>query len=161
MSAEHRAAGRANVFLAAILEDSISSVAVRIRNLSVSGALVEGPSLPPVGTRVRLVRGSLQASGELAWCNAAQAGLNVDRPVQAEVWTKRVSHGGQRRVDDIVTALRASAGKVADQHAEASSASIGAISASFDLLCERLATRPDLSIELGEECSNSIHSLRI
>jgi len=151
VSAEHRAAGRANVFLAAILEDGVSPIAVRIRTLSVSGALVEGPCLPPVGTPVRLVRGSLQAAGRLAWYNAGQAGLNFERPVQVDLWVKRVGHGGQQRVDDIITALRTPGGRVANRHAEASSASIGAISASLDLLCERLAARPDLSIDLGEE----------
>src|SRR4051794_32977063 len=53
-----RSEGRSNVFLGGTLETEQASNAVRIRNLSYHGALVEGPILPSVGAKVRLLRGS-------------------------------------------------------------------------------------------------------
>jgi hypothetical protein len=151
LTANHRSESRANVFLAAVLQDRGSSTAVRIRNLSRSGALVEGPSLPPLGARVRLVRGHLQAAGDLAWSNPGQAGINFERLIDVEAWVKRPGHASQQRVDDIVTALRNPGRGSFDLQDSEDPPSIANISESLERLCERLSAKPNMSLEFGEE----------
>jgi hypothetical protein len=149
--ADHRSEGRANVFLAAVLQDRGSSTAVRIRNLSGSGALVDGPSLPPVGARVRLVRGHLQAAGEVAWSSPSQAGISFERLINVNAWVKRPGHASRQRVDDIVTAFRGQHRGSFVLQDTGDPPSIRCITASLEQLCERLSAKPNMSIEFGEE----------
>jgi hypothetical protein len=149
--AENRLETRANVFLAAVLEDDTSSRPVRVRNLSAWGALVEGQFLPPVGTSIRLIRGQLRAVGSLAWVNAALGGINFHRRIEAQAWLKGAGHREQQRVDEVVKALRNS--EVITPHLLDSSdaPSVANISTSLDQVCERLGAFPNMSVEFGEE----------
>jgi hypothetical protein len=146
----NRTEGRANVFLGAVLDSSAGSVPVRIRNISPKGALIEGPILPEPGAKVRLVRGTLQASGTLAWEAQGHAGVSFEQPISVVAWVERVGHPGQRRVDSLVAAIRRG-DPVRSGDAAAPPSSLGEISRALDELCERLGASKDFPSELGED----------
>jgi hypothetical protein len=148
---DKRSEGRANVFLAAALASGADVTAVRIRNISSHGALVEAPALPAVGTRVRLLRGELSAVGQLAWSGAGQAGITFSGSVRVENWVKRVDDRGQQRVDGVIAALRGTGSVPAELLDAGADQSLAAMSAALDVICERLSSTPDMSLELGEE----------
>ncbi|MGZ2412300.1 PilZ domain-containing protein [Sphingomonas sp. F9_3S_D5_B_2] len=148
--AENRRQGRSNVFLAATIEAGGRSFAVRIRNISTGGALVEAEVLPPLGARVRLKRGKLRAEGTLAWQAANYAGMTLDTPIDIAAWVSRASSSGQQRVDNIVAALRTSKPVPADLY-NPQTLSVPEISSALDRLCERLAGVADLPLDLAEE----------
>jgi hypothetical protein len=127
---------------------------VRIRNLSPKGALIEGSGLPATRSKIRLVRGDLEAVGVIAWQDGHHGGLNFNSKIDVESWVSRLGHGGQQRVDGLIAALR-TAGTVppdlehdTDENAQKS---LPAISAALDQVCEKLALTPSLSIEIAEE----------
>src|SRR5438046_6427209 len=75
--------------------------------MSRSGALIEGAVLPPVGSDVRLCRGSLWVSGRLVWAKANKAGLRFEASVVVADWLpsgKRDS--GQLLIDEMVHQTR-------------------------------------------------------
>src|SRR5579864_5411375 len=98
--ADNRSEGRSNVFLTAALETGAGSAPVRIRNLSSVGALVDGTTLPPVGAKVRLLRGHLSASGEIVWQEKTNCGIRFDHAINVIDWVQRPGHSGQQRVED-------------------------------------------------------------
>lgn len=147
---ENRSEGRSNVFLTASLDSDAGVCTVRIRNIATRGVLVEGSSLPPVGTRIRLVRGELSATGELAWDGAGQAGINFHEPIDVGGWVKKVGHAGQQRVDRAVTAIRETGKVPGDWQSPEGLPNLLAISVALDAVCEQLSCVPGMSIELGE-----------
>lgn len=147
---ENRTEGRANVFLTAVLDSGGTAAPVRIRNISARGALVDGPALPAVGARVRLMRGRLLAAGQLAWVGAGQAGVNFDSEIDVASWVQRAGHSEQQHVDGVVAALRSGA-PVAPDLRDRGGGSLPAISAELDQICERLAQTQRMSVEFGEE----------
>jgi hypothetical protein len=147
---DNRSEGRSNVFLAAALNLGAATIAVRIRNLSSHGALVEASSLPPIGSQVTLIRGQLQVAGELAWQGAGQGGINFSKSIDVPRWVKHVGHGGQHRVDDVIAALRGSVTVPSELPAPQSLETIVSVSGALDQVCEDLAGTPNLSIELAE-----------
>lgn len=148
---ENRSRGRSNVFLTAALNTGSAAVAVRIRNLSAHGALVEASSLPSVGSQVRLVRGQLEAAGELAWEGAGQAGINFTKTIDVPSWVKRVGHRGQYRVDGVISALRGYGTAPPEMSRADDLNSVVSVSGALDQVCEELAATPNMSIELGEK----------
>jgi hypothetical protein len=149
MAADNRSEGRSNVFITATLDSGAGFTPVRIRNISPSGALVDGSSLPGVGTRVRLQRGRLSAAGALAWAGKGQCGVTFDREIDVPSWVQRVGHAGQRRVDQVVAALRT--GVPAPELHDGPTHSLAEISGALDEVCERLAKAPSLAVEMGDE----------
>jgi len=81
---QNRRTSRSKVLLQAEIEAAGSSLPVKLRDLSVSGALIEGPRLPVEGSCVLLRRNELQVSGRLAWSNGTHAGLAFDTPIKPE-----------------------------------------------------------------------------
>jgi hypothetical protein len=150
MPTDNRTEGRANVFLAATLCDVRGSTPVRIRNLSTRGALIDAPTLPAIGSAVRLARGSLIATGQVTWHGASQAGMNFDDSIDVSAWVKRVGHGDQEQLDQLVAAIRRSEPVPQELELE-SPQSLQEISAALDQVCERLASLPDVPLELGDE----------
>jgi len=148
--ANHRAQVRSNVFLAAALIAGARTIPVRLRNLSLRGALLEAPSLPSAGSKVRLVRGELSAEGEIAWQRDGIAGLRLSEDIDVAQWVQRIGHRGQQRVDEAIAALRAHkpARSVDDKER---SASLARMSAELDSICERLALFPEMSVDFAEE----------
>ncbi len=88
--------------MAALYADGRSVMPVRVRNISRTGALVEGAALPPVGTSVRLSRASLSASGSVIWLEHGKAGLQFEAPVGIADWLPHGRRGiGQQFVDEL------------------------------------------------------------
>lgn len=146
----NRSQSRSNVFLSAALLAGGSTLTVRLRNLSPSGALLEGVSLPAPGSYVRLVRGELAADGEIAWTTEVQAGIRFAAPIDVAAWVRRIGHAGQQQVDRAVAALRRD--KAPPERSRASQLpSLAWVSAELEAICERMAATPDMSVELGEE----------
>lgn len=148
-SRDHRAEGRANVFLGAVLDSGAGSVPVRIRNISPKGALIEGPILPALEATVRLVRGALRATGTLAWEAQYHAGLSFEEPIDVEAWVRRTGHPGQRRVDSVVAAIRR--GEPVHSRSDESADPLAGLSRALDELCDRLASSAGFPPELGDD----------
>ena len=105
-----RTSRRANVFLAGVLRIGGSSWPVRIRNLSATGALVDGKDLPEEGHNVRLHRGPHSADATIVWRKAGACGLRFETNVPVQEWIAyATAHSGQQRVDEIIASVRAGA----------------------------------------------------
>jgi len=72
---EAREAERHSVLLSTRLQCGADSVAVRLRNISRTGARVESAVLPPVGSIVRFIRGDLAVSARVVWTGQTSLGL--------------------------------------------------------------------------------------
>jgi hypothetical protein len=148
-----REAVRSNVFLMATIVASGTPSAVRIRNISVCGALVEGEQLPTHGAVICLSRGHLETSGEIAWQSGAYRGLRFNEPVDVQAWVKRVGHSGQQEVDQKLAMLRRrglshSAEVLIDDWS--CTDKLSRISGDLDLLCGEL-TVSESTVEFGEQ----------
>src|SRR6478672_3524325 len=75
--ADSRTASRSSLYLSAALHCDGSSWPVTIRNLSSSGALVEGATTASLGSRVELVRGGLIGRALVVWSREGRCGLMV------------------------------------------------------------------------------------
>ena len=113
-SAEDRVAPRTNLLLAATAEVGGRSLPVRIRNLSETGAMIEGAGLPEAGVQLVLVRGDLQVAATVAWAAGSRRGVRFGGPTPVNEWTggkpKAIDCTGlrdQRRVDAIQAEARA------------------------------------------------------
>jgi hypothetical protein len=152
MMPESRTDHRSNVFLTATLVMAGASVVVRVRNISVRGALIDGTGLPPQGAAVALRRGSLIAHGEIAWPTGGGCGIRFDTDIDVASWTRRVEHPGQQTVDEMVALIRRPAASDAVSRVPATQEdSIASISADLVEACERIAARPELVEVLAEE----------
>lgn len=83
-TSQNRRSRRSNVLMAAYVEHGGATVPVKLRNLSSDGALVEGTTLPPVGTQVRFHKSELALPGHIAWEADKRAGIAFDRPLDPE-----------------------------------------------------------------------------
>ncbi len=70
--------------MAATIETSAGVVAVKMRNLSAEGALIEGDGLPVEGTAVLFRRGELAVSGHFAWVQGNRGGIAFDEGLSPE-----------------------------------------------------------------------------
>jgi hypothetical protein len=112
--AEDRASPRTNLLLAATVEAGGRVLPVRIRNLSETGALLEGAGLPDAGLPLVLKRGDLQIGATVAWASGARRGVRFDGPTPVNEWTggkpRPLDCTGlrdQRRIDAIQAEARA------------------------------------------------------
>lgn len=92
--------------MAATLYADSGSNPVNIRNMSQSGALIEGPVLPDVGERIMLKRGQLQATGWIAWRVERKAGVRLEAAIYVTDWMSRQVSAGQERIDALVSIVR-------------------------------------------------------
>jgi hypothetical protein len=113
-SVEDRVAPRTNLLLAATAEVDGRSLPVRIRNLSETGAMIEGAGLPEAGMPLILMRGDLQVAATIAWASGGRRGVRFGGPTPVNEWTggkpKAIDCTGlrdQRRVDAIQAEARA------------------------------------------------------
>jgi hypothetical protein len=111
---EDRVAPRTNLLLAATAEVGGRSLPVRIRNLSETGAMVEGAGLPEAGMPLVLTRGDLQVAATVAWAAGGRRGVRFSGPTPVNEWTggkpRPLDCTGlrdQRRVDAIQAEARA------------------------------------------------------
>ena len=94
-----RAETRTHLFMVAILGVGAAAVPVRIRNLSASGALIEGPNLPVADTAVTIRRGGLSVEGVIAWRSGNQAGMGFASPISVPAWLPRNGGSKQSEID--------------------------------------------------------------
>ena len=103
---EDRRDERTHLFVIGTLYFGRSSAPVRVRNLSATGALIEGTSLPHVGTEIILRRGDLKASGIAVWVASGRAGLSFKSPVAVSSWLPTKEPSRQRHIDRFVFGLK-------------------------------------------------------
>lgn len=81
---QDRRTTRSRVLLHAEVDVAGSVLPVRLRDISVGGALIEGEHLPAVGSCVILRRNELQVNGSIVWSNGRHAGLAFRAPIEPE-----------------------------------------------------------------------------
>lgn len=69
------------MLLAASIEVCGGSLAVKLRNLSEQGALIQGDRLPVEGSEVLFRRNDLTVSGRIAWVDGIYAGISFAAPL--------------------------------------------------------------------------------
>jgi hypothetical protein len=114
---EDRVAPRTNLLLAATAVVDGRSIPVRIRNLSETGALLEGAGLPDAGSTLILGRGDLHVSATVAWAAGPRRGVRFHGPTPVHEWTggakprplECTGLRDQRRVDAIQQEARSDA----------------------------------------------------
>lgn len=77
---------RNSIFVIASLSFGGRSERVKMRDISASGALIEGPILPIAGTPCRLVRGELAIEAVVVWANSGRIGLKFRNRTQVKAW---------------------------------------------------------------------------
>ena len=97
-------APRRNLFLTATLAVGGVGRAVRVRNLSASGALVEGAKLPATGVAAILQRGGISAECVIVWQVGGRGGLRFASPIVLSDWVPGASGEGHAQVDRPATA---------------------------------------------------------
>lgn len=119
-SGDPRVEPRTNMFLGAVIREAGLSLPVKVRNMSVSGALVEGSALPGEGASVQLVRGSLAVSATVAWSSEGRCGLRFSSLACVRDWLAPPTNAGQQRVDETVRLLKLGAVPMPQRSASAS-----------------------------------------
>lgn len=111
VGAEARADPRINLFLSATVEVDGRSLAVRIRNLSRTGAMIECPGLPKSGSPIVIERTGFKVGGLLRWANGLRAGVQFDRIIDLAAWSPSLglSTRNQSDVDSAIAAVRSGA----------------------------------------------------
>ena len=105
-------APRKNLLLSATIEAGSLKAPVRIRNLSESGAMIEGAALPDVGSTLILRRSEVEIGAVVIWQTLGRCGIEFDGAASIEEWVggvrqaRRPGSGGQARVDAIQAAIR-------------------------------------------------------
>ena len=110
-----RVSPRANLLLPASVEAGGVALPVLIRNLSETGAAIEGARLPAVGARVILRRLDLAITGVAAWTSGSRCGLHFDGKTSVGHWISGTrapieQSEGQSRIDAIQAAIRTGSG---------------------------------------------------
>ena len=96
-----RRSERTQMFLVATLYSGRSATAVRVRNMSETGALVEGADLPASGATILLRRGALEVPGTAVWATNGKAGLTFGEPVCVSAWLPTRESKRQTQIDEV------------------------------------------------------------
>lgn len=78
--ASRRGSIRNRVLMVAKLATPAREIDVRIRDVSASGARIEGADLPRAGSDVILKRGGFEGFGRVIWVDGNAAGIQFDEP---------------------------------------------------------------------------------
>lgn len=98
---------RTSLFVMAALYSAFGSAPVKVRDMSSTGALIEGGVVPPAGTKILLSRGSLEVAGEIVWSREGRAGLRFDSHVSVREWLPRQRPSSpQQKVDETVQRIK-------------------------------------------------------
>ena len=87
---QNRRTRRSHFLMAASIEADGVTVAVKLRNLSPEGALVEGDQLPAVGSSVIFRKKELNLPGHIAWVTAGRAGIAFDAKLDPDAVLRHV-----------------------------------------------------------------------
>lgn len=85
-SQEARDGMRRNMFLGALLRRGAEQAAVKIRNMSTLGALIDSPLVPEPNSPIELVRGPLVAHGRIVWSEPRRCGIRFNSKVSVNDW---------------------------------------------------------------------------
>lgn len=107
--ADARGATRSSLYMSAVLCCDGFSSPVKIRNLSSSGALIEGPIVAALGSFVQLVRGGLNVGALVVWSGEGKCGLKFSELIDVPQWRAAPTNVEQQRVDEIVRLVKAGA----------------------------------------------------
>ncbi len=91
-----RRARRAPVLLAANIEFGRCRRAVKVRNVSEKGALIEGDDLPPEGTTGTFSRNDVSVDFTVVWVQGRYAGIAFVRALNREEVLRYVPQGKQQ-----------------------------------------------------------------
>ena len=100
-----RAHERTRVFITASISAANMTGIVRVRDLSVFGALLEADNLPALGTRLKLRKGDLSATGRVVRRERGQAGVQFERPINPIDWLPNKSRS-QLMVDNAFRTIK-------------------------------------------------------
>jgi len=87
---QNRRSRRSPVLLAATIEIAGLPVAVKLRNLSKDGALIEGDRLPPEGSETYFKRNELGLRGRVVWVHGRYAGVAFHTPLKPEELLRQI-----------------------------------------------------------------------
>ncbi len=150
-----REAPRTNLFVLAVLSGGTYTGPVKIRNLSSTGALIEGSGLPGRGTNVTLRRGESTAAGVIIWSSEGKAGLRMDSQVDVSAWMP----GGrehQNSLDHAVEKIRKEAAHniiaaVPEQSALVSSSELLSLADAICKLADELSDDDGIVVRFGSK----------
>ncbi len=74
-----------------------TSQSVTVRDLSRNGAMLSGPNMPPVGTRVLVTLGAAKLFGSVAWVHDVYCGLALIEPIEPLQVVRDMTRGAARR----------------------------------------------------------------
>jgi hypothetical protein len=100
-SAQNRQSRRSPVFLTATIEGSSGIVSVVLRNMSETGALVEGDRLPEEGETVFFERKAIRVKARVVWVHERFAGVAFTRELQREELLRNIPQPRARTGTDI------------------------------------------------------------
>lgn len=103
---EFRRHERTHLFLGAVLYSNAGSGPVHVRDISPTGALIEGTIVPEVGEEMVLRRAKLEVSGKVAWKAGRKAGLAFKTVIFVAEWMLKQASAHQGRVDHIIQSIR-------------------------------------------------------
>ena len=72
---------RVRVLLSAKLSTTTEEIDVKVRDLSLGGAMLQGRALPKVGTDIILSRGSFEIFARIVWGKGGVCGIQFDGPL--------------------------------------------------------------------------------
>jgi hypothetical protein len=87
---QNRTSRRSPVLLAACIDVDGAQVAVKLRNLSERGALIEGDRLPREGAETCFQRNELVRRSRVVWVQGRYAGVAFDCPLNPEELLRQV-----------------------------------------------------------------------
>jgi len=94
--AQNRRSRRSPVLLAATIEVCGAPLAVKLRNLSEEGALIEGAPLPAEGSATVFERKDMRLTGRIVWVEGNYAGIAFDTPLNREQALRHIPARGPR-----------------------------------------------------------------
>jgi hypothetical protein len=154
---------RKNLLLAASIEAEGLKVQVRIRNLSESGAMLDGSALPRPGTAMMLRRSDIQVGARVVWQTQGRCGVAFDSSaITVDEWVSGTrtatfqGFSGQARVDAIQVAVRSGVALPPEPPAPAPTPDIANLGAR---LVEEIYHVRELLDSLGERLIDDPHVL--
>ena len=153
---ETRSDQRVNMFVLATLSSATTSGAVKVRNMSERGALIEGAALPDPGELVQLCRGEISVQGRVVWNAAGKAGLRFDALISVDQWTPG-GHARQRQVDRTFQQIKSGIIPVGqdEKAARILPSDLDALAKDIDGLADALAADPATVVRFGSKLQTS------
>lgn len=138
--------------------------AVRIKNLSETGALLEGAALPRVGEHLTLRRLDLEIGGVVVWQANARCGVRFEGSISVAGWRRgtwipQLATSDQARVDQIQASVRA--GQVVSPAANTLKSDPATLGTSSNITIAReLTALQKLLDDMGEQLSDDVAVLK-